>query len=63
MWGGGGGGGGWGGHVSDKVADREFTISEDDLRLYGAKLEIPSFTRGKSQVSQKEVEFSKGWLE
>ena len=39
------------------LADRGFTISED-LRLYGAKLEIPSFTRGKSQLSQREVEFS-----
>ena len=27
------------------LADRGFTISED-LRLYGAKLEIPSFTEG-----------------
>jgi len=39
------------------LADRGLTISED-LRLYGAKLEIPSFTRGKSQLRQKEVEFS-----
>lgn len=39
------------------MADRGFNISED-LRLYGANLEIPAFTRGKSQLSQKEVEFS-----
>lgn len=39
------------------LADRGFTISED-LRLHGAKLEIPSFTRGKSQLTQREVEFS-----
>ena len=39
------------------LADRGFTISED-LRLHGAKSEIPSFTRGKSQLTQREVEFS-----
>ena len=39
------------------LADRGFTISED-VQLHGGKLEIPSFTRGKSQLSQKEVEFS-----
>lgn len=39
------------------MADRGFNISED-LRLHGATLQIPSFTRGKSQLSQKEVEFS-----
>ena len=40
------------------LADRGFTI-ESDLAVYGAKLEIPSFTRGKSQLSQREVEYSK----
>ena len=34
------------------LADRGFTISED-LQLYGVKLEIPSFTRGKSQLSEE----------
>ena len=40
------------------LADRGFTISED-LAVHGAKLEIPAFTRGKSQLSQREVEQSK----
>ena len=40
------------------LADRGFTIGED-LALYGAKLEIPSFTSGKKQLSMKEVEESK----
>ena len=40
------------------MADRDFNISED-LRLYGAKLEIPSFPRGKSQLSQKKLNFRK----
>ena len=39
------------------MADRGFNIAED-LWLYGAKLEILSFTCGKAQLSQKEVEFS-----
>ena len=39
------------------LADRGFNVSED-LRLHGAKLEIPAFTRGKSQLSQKDVELS-----
>lgn len=39
------------------MADRGFTI-EDDVALYGAKLQIPSFTRGKKQLSQREVELS-----
>ena len=40
------------------LADRGFTIA-DDLALYGAKLEIPAFTRGKKQLSQRDVEYSK----
>jgi len=40
------------------LADRGFTI-ESDLAVYGAKLEIPAFTRGKNQLSQREVEYSK----
>ena len=49
----------WGGRVSDKIinADRGFTIS-DDIALFGAKLKIPAFTRGKTQLTQKEVETS-----
>ena len=40
------------------LADRGFDI-KDDIVLYGAKLEIPSFTRGKPQLSAKDVEYSK----
>ena len=40
------------------LADRGFDIS-DDLHIYGAKLEIPAFTRGKKQLSLSEVEYSK----
>ena len=40
------------------LADRGFTIAED-IAIHGAKLEIPSFTRGKGQLSQREVELSK----
>ena len=32
------------------LADRGFTIA-DDLAVYGAKLEIPAFTQGKTQLS------------
>ena len=39
------------------LADRGFTINED-VAICGAKLEIPAFTRGKKQLSQKEVETS-----
>ena len=39
------------------LADRGFNIS-DKLAIRGAKLEIPSFTKGKTQLSQKEVEKS-----
>lgn len=40
------------------LADRGFDIS-DDLALHGVRLEIPSFTRGKKQLSIVEVEHSK----
>ena len=40
------------------LADRGFTIV-DDLAVYGAKREIPAFTRGKTQLSQRDVEYSK----
>ena len=40
------------------LADRGFNIA-DDLGVYGARLEIPSFTRGKNQLSLQEVEYSK----
>ena len=40
------------------LADSGFTISED-LAVYGANLEIPSFTHGKKQLSLEEVECSK----
>ena len=40
------------------LTDRGFTVA-DDLALYGAKLEIPAFTRGKQQLSQKDIEYSK----
>lgn len=34
-----------------------FNIAED-LGVYGASLEIPAFTRGKKQLSLREVEYS-----
>ena len=37
------------------LADRGFNISES-VALHGAKLEIPAFTKGKSQLSSLEVE-------
>ena len=40
------------------LADRGFNIA-DELSIRGAALEIPSFTRGKMQLSQKEVEKSR----
>ena len=40
------------------IADRGFDIA-DDLALVGAILAIPPFTKGKSQLSQREVEFSR----
>ena len=39
------------------LADRGFNISEE-LALFGATLAIPSFTKGKLQLSQQEVECS-----
>jgi len=40
------------------LADRGFDITED-LGLRGASLAIPAFTKGKSQLSQREVETSR----
>ena len=40
------------------LADRGFNIAED-LGVYGASLEIPAFTRGKKQLSLREVEYSR----
>ena len=40
------------------LADRGFTVN-DDIRLHGAKLEIPACTRGKVQLTQRDVEVSK----
>ena len=42
----------------DVLADCGFTIA-DDVAVHGAKLEIPAFTRGKKQLTQREVELSK----
>lgn len=39
------------------LADRGFDIA-DDIGLHGGELAIPAFTCGKSQLAQKEVEFS-----
>ena len=39
------------------LADRGFDIA-DDIGLHDGELAIPAFTRGKSQLTQKEVEFS-----
>ena len=44
-------------HGDVVLADRGFTITED-VAVFGAKLEIPPFTRGKKQLSQREVESS-----
>ena len=40
------------------LADRGFNIA-DDLALHGASLALPSFTKGKDQLSQNEVEVSR----
>ena len=40
------------------LADRGFKIAED-VAVHGAKLEIPAFTRGEKQLTQREVELSK----
>jgi len=37
------------------LADRDFFIS-DELAACGAQLAIPAFTRGKSELSPKEIE-------
>ena len=39
------------------LADRGFTIS-DDIALFGDKLKVLAFFRGKQQLSQREVETS-----
>ena len=39
------------------IADRGFDI-DDDIAFYGGKLVIPSFTKGKKQLSQQEVKTS-----
>ena len=39
----------------DVMADRGFTIA-DDLAIRGAKVLIPAYTKGKSQLSKEEVE-------
>ena len=52
---------GWGGRVSDKeitIKSSGFFIG-DELAVKGATLCIPSFTRGKNQMSAKEVEESR----
>ena len=40
------------------LADREFTLKDDFAAGASAELLIPAFTRGKSQLSAKEVEVS-----
>ena len=40
------------------LADRRFNI-HDDMAVIGDKLEIPAFTKGKSQLSRAEVEKSR----
>ena len=45
-------------HGDTILADRGFTLAED-MAVYGANLAIPAFTRGKEQLSQREVEKSK----
>lgn len=42
-------------HGDTILADRGFTLAED-MAVYGANLAIPSFTCGKEQLSQREVE-------
>ena len=37
------------------LADRGFNI-EEDLNIYGAKVEIAAYTRGKKQLSLEQVE-------
>ena len=45
-------------HGDVVLADRGFDIT-DDLGIFGVKLEIPSYTRGKKQLSLQDVEHSK----
>ena len=45
-------------HVDDVLADRGFLVSEEMAPL-GVTLRMPSFTRGKKQLSSKDVEVSK----
>ena len=45
-------------HGNLVIADRGFDIA-DDLALVGATLAIPPFTKGKPQLPQREVEFSR----
>ena len=40
------------------LADRVFNVA-DELAIRGATLEIPAFTKGKMQLTQKEVEKSR----
>ena len=44
-------------HGDVVLADRGFDI-HDNVAIHRAKLEIPSFTRGKKQLSLDEVEYS-----
>ena len=39
------------------LADRGFTVSED-VAFFGSRLVVPTYTRGKKQLSQLEVETS-----
>ncbi len=45
-------------HCDLILADRGFTITEE-LAIHGATLKIPHFTKGKAQMSGKEVDTSK----
>ena len=40
------------------MADRGFKVN-DDLAVRGAGLLIPAFTKGKTQLSQEDVEYSR----
>ena len=46
------------GHGDLLLAHRGFLIA-DELAVRGASLAIPAFTRGKSQLSQKDMETSR----
>ena len=45
-------------HGDLTLADKGFDIA-DDLALLGASAAVPPFTKGKPQLSQREVEFHK----